>query len=1235
MNRFVLLRLAFGMLLAFACGVELRAQPAPARTAEEWLHPALAAADWDALALDWLADVAADPTAPEVEALLRGVDANRAGMADPRRLRAPLTALSADARLTGLSRLLVLRMLLDELEEAGEWTDAANRRAELGMVRDWRVIGPFGITNRSCFQEVFPPELNPLDLALSPAGETLAPAWRAAPPPTLDRKTDPFEWIYPRQGAAYALAQCRAAAAGEAILTVQTAGAFRLWWNDMPALELDPFQTDPAIAASVRVPVRAGWNRILVKVVAGSISAFELYLTDASGRPAAVELAPASTDLHPVAPADGASSSPVAHAWPVSQVLARAEEPTGTARELALSALYARWTGQADEALFRIRAAVARAPEDAALRYLAAEIHREAEHYPETYTRNRAQEHYRKCVALDPAFAPAWFGLATLLESDHKIEEARDALHQALKAHPSCFTARLLLLQLYRARGWTLQAEAEAQQLEALAPGSAQGLEHQLDRARDDRNYRTALQVAERWNAARTSGIFHHVSALEDLGEKAKALELWRQVVARSPDEPLVLRRLAAMEEAAGHPDAAEQSLQRVLQWNPLHAGVWRDLGDLRLRSGRRDVALQALRRAAEIDPSDAGLRRELAWFDAHGAGDAPVGDPDVFWAPYQVDVMALIPSAPKRADLPNSSVTYLLDQAVVRIHPDGSSTEYIHQAVKILNERGVDKYDAVEIQGEILHARTITQDGQVLEPVVIPRERELTMPRVTDGVVIDYAFRRHSRERSAGRFSYPNFYFQDPSFDGAFMVSEFIVLVPKGFPFRFAETNMTRKGVITDRGDWLEYRWRYENSPNIEAEPHMPHLRTLLPHVSIGEEQSWREVWSVLREAYLARCMPTRELQEFAARVCAGKTGVRERAEALYYAVMDHVRESNGFPPAQMAFSERTGNRLLLLKTLLDTVGIPADFVATRPAAIHEPLPPWELPRTDLFDGVTPEGMLLRVELGDRTFVWLSGAGRFLTFGEFPANRRDGLGLVLGDAGPEWVHLPGADFGVHRTAAERVLGQVIDVHIRASLEGPAELTFQACTPGPEASFWKERFAEVDAGRRRKFLETIYNPTWPGLVVTALDFPDLESPRSPFQAHFTLRVPAFTGGAGERRWCGMGVIPLKLERAFVADSKRRLPLQLSEAFGSRVVATVSLPERTRCVRLPESLSLQTAFGSYTLEVARSLDGRAVTVRRDYCFPPQSVSPRDYPSFIEFCRSIDRAEAQRIGLESIR
>jgi transposase-like protein len=107
------------------------------------------------------------------------------------------------------------------------------------------------------------------------------------------------------------------------------------------------------------------------------------------------------------------------------------------------------------------------------------------------------------------------------------------------------------------------------------------------------------------------------------------------------------------------------------------------------------------------------------------------------FFSEWDRDVAALVREAPGQAEFPEADTICLFDQTVTRIWEDGSRTEIVHQAFKILTQGGVQRYGQVTIPGEVFRIRTFTPDGRILEPIQAAGGRTFQMPGVEPGAVV------------------------------------------------------------------------------------------------------------------------------------------------------------------------------------------------------------------------------------------------------------------------------------------------------------------------------------------------------------------------------------------------------------------------------------------------------------------------------------------------------------------
>ena len=99
---------------------------------------------------------------------------------------------------------------------------------------------------------------------------------------------------------------------------------------------------------------------------------------------------------------------------------------------------------------------------------------------------------------------------------------------------------------------------------------------------------------------------------VEQAGDEAKALELYQSYLARNPEEPAVLERVAMMLLEQGRAAEAIKPLEAVTAGSPTGAN-WAALAHAYQQTEQEDKAMEALGRALQAEPSDADLRVRYA----------------------------------------------------------------------------------------------------------------------------------------------------------------------------------------------------------------------------------------------------------------------------------------------------------------------------------------------------------------------------------------------------------------------------------------------------------------------------------------------------------------------------------------------------------------------------------------------------------------------------------------------
>ncbi len=1235
--------------------------PAPGAAEEDLLALALRSplekkGDYDALARSWLEALPALAGEYRIELLIRRLTSLRGSLRDEMALL-PLAEKALETEYAaGTVRPMLLDLVSDLYRRAGRDDDRKRVTAGRGYLLHWLVMGPFGKGRSSVFLRSFPPEAEQkLDATYKDGWQELA--WRKAARASPEPRIEPFDFAYPSSGVVYLLAQVRSEREIEAVLQRGTDNAMQVWLNGTRVADDDPHHEQLENRRYTGIRLAKGWNRVLVKTRA----TFWMRICDPSGHsfPPGTLIEEEGRELHPVegapdprwpGPFNVAALAPWA-AW-VKDLTARdaaSGDGAGASRALlpdariGLAMLFDAY-GRDELAVAEAQKALKALPEDAFIAFHAGDIFRRARYLPATVSKNRAQGAFEAALKADPAFVPAYERVASFLEEDEKPAQAALKVKEALEREPAFLPGLLRLQSIYSSKSWEAERIEVMRELERVAPSSTAPALFWASHSKNLDNLSGAVEWCRK-AIDLDRGNYRHRLLLAELeqqrGRRKEAEDALREAVRLEPDLGAPAGLLGSF---LANQDRVEEALSLArsrAERDPDDPGEQEALAELLDKAGRKDLALEALRKARALDPGRLKLRRALARLEtvpppaAPASGDGGRARMDEFWAPYDEKLEDWFLQVPQEGPLVDKAASIIaLDITVTRVELDGSSSEYVHQATKLLTEESKEDQANVRTSGEVVLLRTVTPSGESLEPVAAEGGNSWVMPGLEKGAFVEYAYRADSPERHGGELRLSAFYFQDMRFKESFLVSRYVLLLPEGVDPGILESNVradarerqgkvelarVEKTVRELAGGGKAIIYEARNVPRLEREQLMPSAEEYVPNVQVREKTTWEEVAGDLRGRYAGSTLATPELDEEARKVTQGIEDPVARARALYEHVNKIVPTEGRSSRAAQVLLEKAGNRNVLYKALLDLSGVPAEWAFLRPKEAVMPRTDWAYPSAGLFSytfvAVLPEGKApLFVSLSDRQ----------TPFGRLSEHLQGGKALLVGEKGHRIALVEAESLEASSSSLVAALKLEDGVDVACDVE----LISRSVTTSAQ----KEQLKTLPAFQKDLVLRQIVNQMFPGAKVKSCEMKGLDEPEKPFAIAASLTAPKLIKKSGDGFLLKPLFQPLQMVKSFAGRSQREHPCHFRSQRVSRDAIRVEGGASYRLERTPSDVTLVSALGTYSL--AFKTDGNGVAVTRELTLLPGRLTADEFPAFVDFCEQVDAAERESIIFQKL-
>jgi tetratricopeptide (TPR) repeat protein/transglutaminase-like putative cysteine protease len=1155
-----------------------------------------------------------------------------------------------------------------EEDRRGGSSEAESRRSELGLMRDFWVVGPFDAQGRSGFGRVFPVEeegktIDPRAGKRYP-GKERDVAWRRVPELASVQGALLVDAVLrpDSDAVAYLLTYVHSDRDRWAALRVGSPGPVKAWLGGNPILANDVVRPAWLDQDAASVHLARGTNPLLIKTVI-TRGAWRLFvrLTEPDGR----RLAGVTTSAE--VPARGAVYASAAGRPPKVRDLGRllqeraerAPAPT-SARAWLDQALYLLLVQSADSELRAVENAAKKAvpalgapvtPMAAEALLLVGSVAREED------DRRAALERALPALASAEERASALAEISRLWRSQRRDDAAASRWRQAIALDPNCVQAQLALAREEQDAGMAASALARLSALPEdkrrlpLVQDALADVLRTLGRPADSD---AAIRVIHGVRKSDVGVLRQLAASARRRGDMAEVARLDGEALHWRPDLTALVFDQASALESSGDVVGARAVFQKAIARLPDDAGLPDELGRLEARAGRFEDAVAHMRRSLELRPQNPSLRRYMEALAAARKAKRDARSVDDLVSEYAADGEALareVLLGPGPSD--DASAEILLDRTVVRVHGNGLAERFVQHLVHVRSERAARenqetwvRFEPGRQEVEIRKARVLrrTANGDIEISEATGRdERELSEPwyglyydtradivafenlRAGDVVEVQY---------TVADVGYSNEfadYFGDFQMIADALPTrrwDYTLIAPKTRTFYFNQSSVPGLGPKTESRDTeVLYKFEAKNIPRVVSEPAMPGFAEVAPYLHVSTYRTWAEVgrwyWNLVAD----QMQDDGTLAKAAAQATAGLTTTLDKVKAIHRLVVEKTRYVglefgiHGYKPykSTQVFQRRFGDckdKATLIMTLLRSVGVETELVLLRTrrgGRIDEA--PASLAVFDHAIAYVPA-----------LDLYLDGTAEFSGLAELPAEDQDTMALRVSAAGAKLVRTsllaPESNLALRQWQ--------VDLHE----DGSADIAEELTVAGQAAHEWRSHYQTV--GERSERYAKVMSARFAGAVLTDVTM-DVGERNRPVTVRSTVKVPRI----GERLPSGEMRLPTSSREAdftstYARLGQRRWPLVLGYPWRHEEQVTYRLPDGIRVLHAPSARKIESPFGEFTLAVKDSKDLRTLSVSTVLLVTKNRIEPQSYAAFRAFLRDTDAALAERIvvGVEKM-
>ena len=709
--------------------------------------------------------------------------------------------------------------------------------------------------------------------------------------------------------------------------------------------------------------------------------------------------------------------------------------------------------------------------------------------------------------------------------------------------------------------------------------------------------------------------------AYKTQGMKDRYVDMLKKLWAYFPYDPSYSTAISNYYYEQQNFQKALEFAQESLKLAPFTGRYWENLATIQEALHKKEAAIESLKKTIYYDRTNYDARKKLSLLQQKAELYKLLPDNDAY---------AVIKSAVSETKY---DFSYLMDEKSAIIYDEGASEEYIHYAVKIHTQKGIDSWKEIYLNYNSDNQSLLVEKCEVVKSngSKVPAERNddqvvFTGLEPGDAIHVKYRVQNFSTGRLGREFS-------DKFIFNAFMPSvssRYTLIAPKNFVFTATVQNSKLEPTVKQMDDYKIYTWAANNLPPLKSEPFMPTLNDVGITLHISTLKSWADVANWYSDISYQNTTGNYELEAVYNEIF-GKvkpTGNLQKAKLIYEYILSNIRYSSvsfrqsGLVPQDISkiISTRLGDckdLASLFVALAAKAGIPAQLVLidTRDNGSKDMvLPSMEFNHCIALAKI--DGKDYYLELTDNN----------LPFGSLPYNLEGALSLLIPPHGQKATSELKPLEAANKTKEKLLRNAVV------TLSGKdAKLSMQVTRIGSLVSGWRSDYATLTEEQQRENFEQLISNGYKNPVkLESLSFKNLNNLSDTLEYRYDFTAKNEVVEAGSMKMIKVPFTDLIATLDNFSADKRDFPVEYWKYETVDVYETVveiQLPAGQKFLEIPTNQNFSFQASNYSIQYVK--EGEKLKVIRKAKMQRNNVLPADYAAFKKFFTDIVEAESKYI------